>query len=187
MRRVRYTVLLGLVAMFSVVGQAQQRQDDMSAVADFASRIKAYVTLRDSLEKGAAELSETASPEEIAAAEAALAARIRAARPDAKRGDLFTSDTQAHIRRLLKPEMQGLRGRNTRGIIQDEGPGPGAFPFTVNGPYPKNQPHGTVPANLLELLPPLPEGLEYRFVDRALLIRDTRANLIVDYMPNAIP
>jgi hypothetical protein len=43
-----------------------------------------------------------------------------------------------------------------------------------------------MPANILKLLPPLPEGLEYRFVDTALVIRDTRANLIVDYMPDAM-
>jgi hypothetical protein len=172
--------------MLSVLGHAQQPQDDVSPVADFESRIRAYVTLRDSIEKGAAELSETASADKIAAAEATLAAQIRAARANAKRGDLFTSNMEAHIRRLLKPEMQGLRGRNTRGIIQHEGPGPKAFSFTVNGAYPKNQPHGTVPANILKILPTLPEGLEYRFIDTTLIVRDTRANLIVDYMPNAM-
>ena len=181
----RYTVLLGFVAMLGAAGWAQP-QDNLGAVADFESRVKAYVTLRDSVEKGAAELDETASPEEIIAAETALAARIRAARADAKRGDLFTLAMQAHVRRLLKPEMRGVRGSNTRGVIKDEGPGPKAFSFTVNSAYPKNQPQGTMPANILKLLPPLPEGLEYRFVDTALVIRDTRANLIVDYMPDAM-
>lgn len=187
MRHLRDTVLLALVVMLSVLAHARQPQDDGRTVADFENRIKAYVTLRDGIEKGIAELSETDSPEEITAAEAALAAGIRAARTDARRGDLFTAEIQAHVRRLLKPEMQGLRGRNTRGIIQDEGPGPKAFSFTVNGSYPKNQPHGTVPANILKLLPPLPEGIEYRFIDTTLIVRDTRANLIVDYMPNAMP
>ena len=186
MNRARCTAILGLLPMLAVVGLAQHPQDDMSTVADFEGRIKAYVALRDTMEKGAADLSETPSPEEIVAAETALAARIRAARTDAKPGDLFTSAMQARVRRLLKPEMRGLRGRNTRGIIQDEGPGPKAFSLTVNRAYPKNQPHGTVPANILALLPPLPEGLEYRFVDTALIIRDTRANLIVDYMPDAM-
>jgi hypothetical protein len=180
-----YIVLLGFVAMLGATGRAQSR-DNLGAVSDFESRLKAYVTLRDTVEKGAAELDETASPEEIVAAETALAARIRAARADARRGDLFTSAMQAHVRRLLEPEMRGVRGSNTRGIIKDEGPGPKAFSLTVNGAYPKNQPQGTMPANILELLPPLPAGLEYRFVDTALVIRDTRANLIVDYMPDAM-
>ena len=83
--------------------------------------------------------------------------------------------------------MKGVRGQNTRGIIHDEGPGPGAFSFKVNHAYPKEQPLGPVPANILKTLPPLPENLEYRFVDNHLTLGDTRANLIVDYMPNAIP
>ena len=179
-------VLLWLVAIVSVAGYAQPPQDDAPAVAEFERRIAAYVTLRDGIEKGAAELNETAAPEEIVAAELALAERIRAARADARRGDLFTAEVQAHVHRVLKPEMRGLRGRNTRGVIRDEGPAPEAVAVAVNATYPKDQPHGTVPANLLELLPRLPEGLEYRFIDTALVVRDTRANLIVDYMPDAL-
>lgn len=50
-------------------------------------------------------------------------------------------------------EMRGVRGQNTRGIIRDEGPGPGAFSFTVNDTYPKEQPLGSVPANILGTFP----------------------------------
>jgi len=64
--------------------------------------------------------------------------------------------------------------------------GPGEFPFKVNGVYPKAQPLGSVPSNILATLPPLPEDLEYRFIEKHLILRDTRANLIVDYIPNAI-
>ena len=35
--------------------------------------------------------------------------------------------------------------------------------------------------------PSLPEGLEYRFVYRHLIIRDTQANLVIDFMPAALP
>jgi hypothetical protein len=44
-----------------------------------------------------------------------------------------------------------------------------------------------MPGNVLTALPPLPEGLEYRFVSRNLLLLDVQANLIVDFMPAAIP
>ena len=63
---------------------------------------------------------------------------------------------------------------------------PGAFPFNVNGVYPKDEPLGTIPPNILGALPPLPEALEYRFVNKHLILRDARANLIVDFIPNAI-
>mgnify|MGYP006375434595 CR=1 FL=1 len=34
-------------------------------------------------------------------------------------------------------------------------------------------------------LPPLPEGLEYRFVGRHLIIRDVAANIVVDVLRDA--
>jgi hypothetical protein len=42
---------------------------------------------------------------------------------------------------------------------------------------------GTTP---LALLPDLPDGVEYRFVGTHLILRDARANLIIDHIPNAI-
>lgn len=181
--------VMSLLAVSS--GYTYQESDralpDGQAVADFDRRVKAYAAIRDELEKGAAELGETAEPSEIVAAEQALAARIRAARAGAHRGDIFTTAIQTRFRQLLNPEMRGVAGQNTRGIIRDEGPGPDAFAFKVNGSYPKDQPLGSVPTNILQALPPLPGNIEYRFIDKHLILRDRRANLIVDYMPNAIP
>ena len=36
-------------------------------------------------------------------------------------------------------------------------------------------------------LPPLPDGIEYRFMGRELILRDTNANLIVDFIHEAGP
>jgi hypothetical protein len=38
---------------------------------------------------------------------------------------------------------------------------------------------------VLLALPELKEGVEYRFVGRTLILRDTKANIIVDTLPNA--
>lgn len=57
----------------------------------------------------------------------------------------------------------------------------------VNAKYPEAQPLPTVPANLLLNLPPLPEPLEYRIVEKRLILLDSAADLVVDYVPNAIP
>lgn len=174
-----------------VAPAASQRGDaplaDGEALADFDRRIKSYVAMRDKLEKGPAELDVTAKAEELTTAEEILAYRIRTARAGARRGEFFTPAISARFRQLLNPEMRGTRGANTRGIIDDEGPGEGGFKFRINGPYPKEQPLGTVPPNILSALPPLPDGIEYRFVDRHLILRDIPANLILDYIPNAIP
>jgi hypothetical protein len=39
-----------------------------------------------------------------------------------------------------------------------------------------------MPVNVLKILPPLPEGLQYRIVDNHLLLMDVQANIIVDYI-----
>ena len=182
----RFVVVAFMGIATPVLAQQQAPPPDGPAVADFEKRVAAYVALRDKLNDGAAKLGETAKPEEIEAAQAALAARVQAARPAAKPGEIFTPAVQTRFRQLLSPEMQGIRGQNTRGVMYDEGPGPGAVPLKVNEPYPEEQPLGTVPPNILQSLPPLPEGIEYRFVLRHLLLRDARANLIIDFMPAAI-
>ena len=42
-------------------------------------------------------------------------------------------------------------------------------------------------APLLRQLPQLPKPLEYRLVQKNLILRDTEANLIVDVLPAAAP
>lgn len=160
---------------------------DGPALIEFDQRVKAYAALRDELHKGSAKQRETDKPENIAAARETLAAKIQAKRAGAKPGDIFSPAIQDRIRKILAPEMAGVKGKNTRGSIWDEGPGPGAFKLEVNKAYPKDIPLGSVPPNVLEALPPLPDGLEYRFIYRHLAIRDESANLIIDFMPAAIP
>jgi len=156
-------------------------------LAEFDRSIKAYTNLRATVGKGAAKLNETTKPVDIAAAREALAAKIVSARAAAKPGDIFTPAVQAHIRAILLPELRGVKGQNARGSIMDEGPGPDSFKVVVNSTYPKEYPLGSVPPSILAALPALPEGLEYRFVYRQLIIRDAQANLIIDFMPAALP
>lgn len=183
-----YGLTAALVVLLALPGCAQRARaiPEGQALADFDQRVKAYADLRDELEGGAARLEETAKAEEIEAAQKALAARIQAARPTAARGEIFAPAIEKRFRSLLNQQMRGVRGQNTRGSIKDEGPGAGGFPFKVNGVYPQAQPLGTVPPNVLAVLPVLPEDIEYRFIDRHLILRDARANLIVDYIRNAI-
>ena len=44
-----------------------------------------------------------------------------------------------------------------------------------------------MPPNILAAMPALPKDIEYRFIEKHLILRDARANLIIDYVPNAIP
>lgn len=179
-------VLAILVASARAQAPALSPQD-REALAEFDQRVKHYAALRDKLDEGGSELRETKDAATISAARQAFAAKIRAHRAGAKPGDIFTPAIQQRFRKILAPEMKGQKGRNTKGSIWDEGPGPGAIKLEVNGDYPKEQPLGTVPPNVLQALPQLPEGVEFRFVYRHLALRDAEANLIIDFMPAAIP
>lgn len=39
-----------------------------------------------------------------------------------------------------------------------------------------------MPARVLRVLPPLPNGVEYRIVDTHLVLTDLDADIVVDYM-----
>jgi hypothetical protein len=72
----------------------------------------------------------------------------------------------------------------TREDSQDELPD---FVPQVNQIYPTTYPLATFPPALLPLLPTLPEYVEYRVVQNYLVLRDIEANVILDFMPNAVP
>lgn len=159
---------------------------DAALMADFKARVDGYVGLHKQLATGGAKLKETNDPQKIADAKAWLAAKVQGARADAKHGDIFTLPMRNKIRRLIAPELKGEDGRDTKAVLKDDAPAPGVIKFKVNAKYPEGQPLPTVPANLLLNLPPLPEPLEYRIVGKHLILLDTAADLVVDYVPNAI-
>jgi hypothetical protein len=122
----------------------------------------------------------TTNPDEIERAESLLAARIRTARARAKRGEIFTRPITRAFKRALELEID----RSTWWSIMDDNPG--EFDRTLNGRYPKTKPLSTMPPNILAALPGLTGDLEFRFVGRDLILRDGRANVIIDVMKHAI-
>jgi hypothetical protein len=160
---------------------------DAAAMAEFKTKVEAYADLHRNLAKGVARHRETSDPAEITKATQALAAKIQTARVNAKYGDIFTETVRPVFRRLLAPELKGPDGKDVKAVLKDDAPAPGTVPFKVNAKYPEGQPRPTVPVNLLVTLPTLPEPLEYRIVGQHLLLIDTDADLIVDYILNVIP
>lgn len=162
---------------------------DAGMVADFTKRVDEYVKLRNKAEGAApVELEAKSQPAEIVTAEKSLAAHVRAARAAAKRGDVFTPATQAMFRRLLRPPLtKGSAAADNKAIIKDDAPVPKDVPFKVNANYPKDVPLSTVPPDVLAALPPLPEDIQYRFSGKHLILFDAKANLIIDFMLNAMP
>lgn len=153
-------------------------------LADFDARVKAYYDLRDKVDGGAARQTQSKHPEKIEAQRKALAANIRKARATAKPGDIFTPEIQPLIKRLLKPAIKGTDGKENKNTLKEEKP---LVELKANAPYPENQPLSIVPPDILLQLPKLPKDMEYRFVQKHLILYDSRASLIVDFIYNAIP
>ena len=151
-----------------------------SLMTDFNLRVQGYAELRRSLETGLPPLKVTARPKELRARELALAERIRLARPAAVEGEFFTPPIGGEFRNLLRIQVDA----ETCYSLMDDNPGEFAHP--INGAYPKNRPLSTVPPNVLAVLPNLPDGIQYRFLGRTLVLHDTRANVILDRMAYAI-
>ena len=56
----------------------------------------------------------------------------------------------------------------------------------INAKYAEGKSLPSVPSNLLMNLPTLPHELEYRIIGNNLILRDTGADIIVDFMLNAV-
>ena len=161
---------------------------DAGVMADFKKRVDDYVKLRDKAESASPDLEKKSQPAEITTAEKSIAHHVRTARATAKRGDLFTPATQPMFRRLLRPPLtKGSDAAENKATIKDDAPEPKDLPFKVNAEYPKEVPLSTVPPDVLAALPQLPEDIQYRFAGKHLILFDAKANLIIDFMLNAIP
>ena len=164
---------------------------DALVLADFQKRVERYMAIHQAAARDSLSIKETKNPGEIKAAQLALAAKIRMARATAKPGDILTLEIRNKFRRLLFPELKGTSGREIKEELEedvherDEAP-PKKVIYKVNAAYPEGNALPTTPVNILTALPKLPEELEYRIVDKNLILRDVQANIIVDFFQTAI-
>jgi hypothetical protein len=158
---------------------------DKAAIQAFEKQVNDYVGLRNKLRENAPKLSKDSTPEQIHAYRTALEQSLRSARANAKRGDLFRPETADYIRRTLKLEFQGKDRQQLRDtIFETETQG---VILRVNYPYAQTAEFSEMPATLLAKLPQLPKEVRYRFVGRNMLLIDRESNVIIDYMPDALP
>ena len=158
---------------------------DAPVLADFHARVKEYTALHNKLEKTLPKLGKESSPQEIDQHQRALARLLMQARTDAKPGNIFTPDVKLVVRRLMSDVFGGPDGAALKSSIMDENPGP--VKLTVNGRYPDAVPLSTVPPQVLQGLPALPDELEFRFIGRHLILMDEHAHIIVDLIENVLP
>lgn len=182
------TVFL-LAAMLMAPARLVPAQDASTAAREealtsFSARLNDYLALKKSLDRGVPDVKpgdkDTGKTEQV---QQTLAMRIQVARKDAKPGDIFGSQGTL-IKRTIERDTQTRGVRDAFNTMQEV---PAQSPPAVNAVYPEKAALATVPALILVNLPRLPDGLEYRFMGRDLILRDREANVIVDFIPGAVP
>jgi hypothetical protein len=159
---------------------------DAVLIGDFEKQAKDYVKLHKKAEAGLPPSKPTDSPHIINERRRLLASRIQTARQQAKQGELFSPQVSQLYKRLIAMAYQDAGPAKVSSSLRHGEPVQ-EVKVQVNALYPETVPLQTTPSSILVNLPPLPPELDYRIVGRDLVLRDTGANLIVDYIPNAIP
>ena len=158
--------------------------DDARAVAEFTTRVQAYVELRRSVEAQLPRVEVSTDTGAIRRSLDALGGAVRTARVEARQGDVFSPAMDRLVRRVVRETCGGNFLMLLRMLYEDdEGPMP---PPAINSRWSADA-VPFMPPDLLAALPPLPEDLEYRFANRDLVLWDIRADIIVDFVPDAIP
>jgi hypothetical protein len=165
---------------------AKDQSDVSDGYKEFLDRVQSYVSLHKTIESTLPPLKPTDLPELISAHQQALARKIREARTNAKRRDIFTENAVRAFRDSVRDEFHGANARNARTTIRQGAPLK-EIHLHVNEPYPDGAPFTTVPPTLLLKFPKLPDQVAYRIVGRDLILVDVEANLVIDTIPEIIP
>ena len=164
-------------------GQSTSSNASAKLAADLQSRAKQYLDFRKKVAGSAPRPMNT--PAKIASAQQELANKIRVARAGAKQGEIFTQEIAEYVRHQIASSLAGQDGGKIRVSMQHAEPV--NITLQINQSYPDKIPLQSTPPSLLLRLPELPTGLEYRLVGRELVLRDVDANIVVDYVANALP
>lgn len=201
---------LGLLGLLAAIGCSpnpkpslvppQTVDMDAHVLKKFQQEIQEYVDDRKKLTKGAL-VSAKSSPEELAAFQKNLTEATVRHRKGEKQGNIFKPSVETAIRHILAREFSGPEGPALISAIKQGNPTMEGNPsprdpskevkqsvvVAVNAIYNDAAPFSSVPPKLLLNLPLLPEEVRYRFVGRTLILRDTEANVILDFIRDVVP
>jgi hypothetical protein len=163
---------------------AHQAEEEREALRHFQEDVADYADLH------ARQLAKLGAQESVAA-QKALARAIEVKRAKARPGDIFRPEVQPLFRRLVAEQLEGPDTLAARKAVIEGNPreeeDSAPVVVRVNAEYPIGATRSTVPPSVLLTLPPLPSCLHYRFVGRDLILVDSVAQLIVDFLPAAAP
>lgn len=190
-RAIRLTAVVVFVLLFPLIISIEAQSPDVPGtnqklLSDFSKKAKDYVDKEHSLE--ANKMKPTSDVAKLEQQRKQLRDAVQQSRPTAKQGDFFTPDAARIFRKLLADLLKGPDGAKIRTSLDHAEPGAPAQ-FKVNGEFPNRsgQPIQSVPPTVLKALPPMPKGLDYCIAGKTLALRDAAANMVVDFLPNALP
>ena len=182
------TLLAAVLLLMSSTGLAAGAEQNVNpqaaALVDFQNRLQKYLQLRAQLADKLKPLSPTASAADLAARQESLAAALRNVRKDARHGDLVSPVVAEQVRKGVDAYFRGKDASTRRAVFEEV---PENVRPVINRTVPDSVALATVPPLLLNSLPRLPEGLQYRFVGRHIVLVDADTRLIMDYIQNALP
>jgi len=155
-----------------------------AATLEFKKRVDAYLKIHNEAETKVPNLKRTDDPKEIADREKALGQMIMTLRANAQPGDIFAPEYQPYFIKIVQDDFKARSAADRKAIVSEL---PAKMKVDINTVYPTTLPLETFPPALLNKLPDLPPELEYRIVARNLILRDVKANLIVDILRDVVP
>ena len=155
-----------------------------AATLEFKKRIDAYMEIHNEADAKVPSLRKTDDPKEISQREKALGEMIMTLRANAQPGDIFAPEYQPYFIKIVQEDFKGRSAADRKALVSEL---PKNMKVDINTVYPTTLPLATFPPALLRKLPDLPTDLEYRIVGRSLLLRDVKANLIVDILRDVVP
>jgi hypothetical protein len=173
-------VILGMMAGASAVGA----DSPATAEAAFNTQITQYMALRRQVEQHVPGPRASDDRAGIDSAADALAEAIRAARPRATPGDIFSARIAADFRQIIETVSREQLAVNLPDAPPRVSRKP-AIPPIVNARFDWNL-DAVMPPFLIKALPPLPTELQYRLVGCDLVLVDIVAGLVIDILPAAL-
>lgn len=169
-------------------GFPSETADSEASIQRFQKAVEAYVELREKVTEALPPLESSPDSENFQVEVDAIAAALREARPSAAEGDIINAEAAVVFRKRIRATLIAractlddilAAERNDqraplppRPIVHDQ------FDWSAGS---------FMPACVLSVLPLLPEVLQYRFVQRDLVLVDINANLVLDVLPDALP
>jgi hypothetical protein len=164
-----------------------QMSAEQRAIHRFGDAVRTYAALHHQLERSLPPLEMTDDMEKLYESIDALADSIRAARAQAREGDIFGRELSMLLRIRIDKALRD-RGLEISDLLAD---------MTTDVPIDAERPRvnerfpwewsAAVPLCLFDVLPELPDDLEYRFAGRDLVLVDIHAELVVDILRGALP